>query len=80
MPRQRKRKGPDLRATRRYLQILCWGYKDFEEGSPGKRQPAGDPLCDDVVNYWEGWNAGVQDATSKFFRERRERQSKRIAA
>jgi hypothetical protein len=62
MARQRKLKGPDLRATRRYLQILCWGYKDFLERSPGKRQPAGDPLSDDVANYWEGWTAATRDA------------------
>ncbi len=77
--RRTKTKGPDLRATRHYLNLMCRGYKDFQERSPGKREPDGEPLSDDVCAYWDGWNAATRDMMSTFCRRMQHERAGRAA-
>lgn len=41
-----------------YVAWLIAGYKDYLEGTPGKRKP-GEALAKEQRAYWDGWQTGL---------------------
>lgn len=58
--------------TKDYARYAAAGVADYRDRTPGRNEPPGEPLDEQVCAYWDGWQSAVNDGVAKFMREQRQ--------